>query len=85
MICDRICCFVQSVDFHVNDLIESNYCKINAFKNAFRRREFEKFIYEILLYFLAWEQEIKFIEILFVICIVSRILIFIFWCSSLFV
>ena len=30
---------VLNVDFHTNDLIESNYCKINAFKNAFR---FEK-------------------------------------------
>ena len=31
--------FVLNVDFYTNDLIESNYCKINVFKNAFR---FEK-------------------------------------------
>ena len=35
---NKIYCFVLNVDFYVNDLIESNYYKINVFKNAFRRR-----------------------------------------------
>ena len=81
----RIYYLILNVDFHTNDLVESNYCKIDVFKKMFRRREFERFIYETLLYSLTWEQEIKFIEILFVVCIVSRILIFIFWCNSSFV
>ena len=53
MICDRIYCFVQNVDFHVNDLVESNWYKINIFKNAFRRRDWLFFVlifvHEILL------------------------------------
>ena len=35
---DQNYCFVLNVDFHVNDLVESNYCKIDAFKKTFRRR-----------------------------------------------
>ena len=52
---EKIYCFVLDVDFHVNDLVKSNYCMINAFKNAFRRR-----LNSVCA--LAWNQKIKLIE-----------------------
>ena len=35
---NKIYCFVLNVDFHTNDLVESNYRKINAFKNISKMR-----------------------------------------------
>ena len=63
-------CVVLNVDFHVNDLVESNYFKINAFKNF---QECVSSTYENLIIFdncfsrntvcvLAWNQEIKITE-----------------------
>ena len=31
-------CFVLGVGLHTDDLAESNYCRIGAFKSALRRR-----------------------------------------------
>ena len=86
---NKIYCFVLSDDFHANDLVESNCCKIDVFKNTFRRRlknwlSFDNCFSWNTACALAWNQEIKSIDVFCELVTLYNLKNFenIFWCNS---